>query len=184
MDPSLLSRPTVVLCPPLAPDTSHPEWVDRLAAALRADGVSVLAPAHTPGPGNVGGSPSGSPSAAEDRLAVAGWVADQAIAVTAARAEGPLVLVAHGSATRGLPALGMSQRAARHNVVGYVLVDGPLPAPSRAGTDWPDAPVLYVRSSDAAHEAHRQAGLRGWDTAQGDPAGPVLARVLGWPDQR
>jgi hypothetical protein len=117
-------------------------------------------------------------------MQLAGWVADQAVAITAARPEGPLLLVSHGAAVRGLPALGMSQRAARNGIAGYVLVDGPPPPPSRGGQDWPDAPVLYIRTGPAAGDGPRQAALRGWESAEGDPAVIIHRRVLGWPDHR
>lgn len=179
MDLAQVVQPAVVLCPPLTPDTGHPEWVARAERALRAAGIPTLAPrlADPPHP-----PPGSTPDPAGDRLAVAGWVADQAIAITAAQLGQPLLLVAHGAAIRGVPALAMSQRAARHNVVGYVLVDGPPPSPSPGAADWPDAPVLYVRSTMGDPEELRQMRLRGWQVARDDPAQVVAAHARAWPD--
>lgn len=122
------------------------------------------------------------PTAADERLAIAGWVADQAVAITASAPDVPLILVAVGQAIRGLPALGLSQRAARHNVVGYVLVDGGPPPASRSGVDWPDAPVLYVMSSDGPTAGLAAARLRGWVTVHGDPVEAIVAHARVWPD--
>jgi hypothetical protein len=182
MDLAQAARPAIVLCPPLAPDSTHPEWVGRLATSLRESAIPCLVPHLTVPPPSVS-APDVPASAAADRMAVAGWVADQAVEITAARLEHPLLLVAHGSALRGLPALAMSQRAARHNVVGYVLVDGQVPAPNPTQQEWPDAPVLFVQSPPGDPEALRLATLRGWRTVQDDPARVVLAHARMWPDQ-
>jgi hypothetical protein len=172
--------PAVVLCPPLHPDRSHPAWVADLATSLEGAGIATLVLGPTDSGADVPGG--GDPATVDDRLAVAGWVADQAIAITAARLSGPLLLVAHGAATRGVPALAMSQRAARHNVVGYVLVDGAPPQPGRAGQDWPDAPVLSVLSPSGDPATLRTARLRGWLTVHDEPARAVLCHVRTWPD--
>jgi len=179
MDLAHVVRPTVVLCPPLAPDLAHPSWVARAHRALRAEGIPALAPqlADRPRP-----APGATRDPAADRLAVAGWVADQAVAITAAQLRGPLLLVAHGAAIRGVPALAMSQRAARHSVVGYILVDGPPPTPSPGAVDWPDAPVLYVQGPTGDPGDVRPAALRGWQVTRDDPADVVLARARTWPD--
>lgn len=181
-----VAPPVVVLCPPLAPDTAPPAWSADLAAALQRAGIPVLAPtaaapqAATSAPPAPPGTDA--PTAADERLAIAGWVADQAVAITASARGVPLILVAVGQATRGLPALGLSQRAARHNVIGYVLVDGGPPPANRSGVDWPDAPVLYVVSPDGPAAGLSAAHLRGWVTVQSDPVEAIVAHARVWPD--
>jgi hypothetical protein len=183
MELDAVTRPSVVLCPPLTSTGQRPTWVARLAQALRESAVPVLVPDPPAGheAPTAPSAPGGPPDPAADRMSIAGWVADQAVAITAAGWDRRLLLVAHGAATRGLPALGMSQRAARHGVVGYVLVDGPLPAPGRSGQDWPDAPALVVHSR-ADDDADRLAALRGWRTATGSPHEVILSHVRAWPD--
>ena len=182
---SLVTRPAVVLCPPLTVGQPVPDWQGELLDALRTEGIPVLAPTVTGGREGVAGT-STHPvqvGSAEDRLAIAGWVADQAVAITASHADRPLILVSTGEANRGLPALGLSQRAARHTVVGYVMVDGPAAGPSRAAVDWPDAPVLYIRTPGAEPHGLASARLRGWSTLAGDPVGAVVANARAWPDR-
>jgi hypothetical protein len=163
---------TVVLCPTL--DPSAPDGPRReLAGVLAGWGIRVVIPHMQPCEGA---------QATDERLGIAAWVADQAIAITAAQVEGPLILVSSGEANRAVPALGFSQRASRRNVVAYVLVDGPLPDPSRVGTDWPDAPVVHVTSPDADRGPAAAARLRGWSTVEGDPIAAVTAIAKGWPD--
>jgi hypothetical protein len=164
-----LVRPVVLLCPPLD-DEPAPPWRAPLLAALAADGTPVIAP------------PSPDAIEADARIRLAAWVAGQAIAVTAAGVPGPLLLVAAGSACRGLPALGMAQRAARHAVVGYVLIDGAAPDPGRSGQDWPDAPVTVVRSPGSTTPLDSAARLRGWESVQADPADLVPDLVRRWPE--
>ncbi len=163
---------TVVLCPTLdpgAPDGPRRE----LAGVLAGWGIRVVIPHMAPRAGA---------EATDERLGIASWVADQAIAITAAQVEGPLILVSSGEANRAIPALGFSQRASRRSVVAYILVDGPLPDPSRAGTDWPDAPVVHVTSPDSDGAPAAAARLRGWSTVQGDPITAVTEIAKGWPD--
>jgi hypothetical protein len=183
MELDALTRLSVVLCPPLTPTVERPAWVARLAQALRDSVIPVLVPDPPASPDTQAApsSPDEPTDPAADRMSIAGWVADQAVAITEAGWDSRLLLVAHGPATRGLPALGMSQRAARHGVVGYVLVDGPLPAPGRSGQDWPDAPTLVVHSRADA-DADRRAALRGWQTATGAPDRVILSHVWAWPD--
>lgn len=162
---------TVILCPmldPGAPDGQRRE----LAGVLAGWGIPVVIP-HLQG--------EGAPTA-DERMGIASWVADQAIAITAAQVDGPLILVSFDDANRAVPALGFSQRASRRSVVAYVLVDGPLPDPGRAGTDWPDAPVVHVTSPGAAEGPAAAARLRGWATVEGDPIAAVTALARGWPD--
>lgn len=173
--------PVVVLCPPLAPDTAPPAWSADLAAALQRAGIPVLAPTAAAAPPAAAEPPaapgSAAPAGVDERLAIAGWVADQAITITASAPDAPLLLVAVGQATRGLPALGLSQRAARHNVVAYVLVDGAPPPAGRSGVDWPDAPVLYVVSPEGPDAGLVAAGLRGWVTVHGDPVDAIVSHA-------
>jgi hypothetical protein len=165
-----LLRPVVVLCPALG-DQPQPPWREPMAAALRAAGLSVIVPA---GPAGV--------VEPDQRTRLAGWVADQAIAIGAARPGGPLLLVASGDACAALPALGMAQRAARHAVVGYVLVDGTAPPAGRSGQDWPDAPVTVVRSPGAPVGDDHTARLRGWAVRGGDPVALVVELARRWPE--
>ncbi|MCU0300199.1 MAG: hypothetical protein MUF35_01165 [Candidatus Nanopelagicales bacterium] len=164
-----LLSPAVVLCPPLGEDP--PAWRDALAAALRAASLPTIVPLAGP-----------VPPEPDARTRLAGWVADQAITISGARPSGPLLLVASGAACAALPALGMAQRAARHAVVGYVLVDGTAPEVGRSGQDWPDAPVTVVRSSGAPDPGDAVARLRGWTVVPGDPVAVVLDLVRRWPE--
>ena len=170
-------RPAVVLCPPLAPDRQPPRWHAPLATALRDAGILVI----DPGPSTTAPLPMA--SANEDRLALAVWVSDQAVAITRASPDRRLVLVAFGAALRGLPALGLSQRAARRAVVGYVLVDGQPPAPGGSAPDWPGAPALYLRTPPAQPLGWSVAQLRGWHCLHADPVRAIPAYVDVWPDR-
>jgi len=166
-----MSGVTVVLCPALDPDTDDGARRE-LAAALAGWGIPVVVPHRQPREGA---------ELADERLLMAAWVADQAVAITGAQVEGPLIIVSMGSANRVVPALGFAQRASRRSIVGYVLIEGPLPDPSRAGRDWPDAPVLYV-SRWGSDDSTRAARLRGWSTLQEDPISAVTSLARGWPD--
>jgi hypothetical protein len=163
-----LVRPVVVLCPPLD-DEPMPMWRGPLADVLAADGLPVIAPDVAPVPDP------------DPRVQLAGWVAGQAIAIGAGP-RGPLLLVAQGAAGRGLPALGLAQRAARHAVVGYVLVDGPAPDAGRSGQDWPDAPVTLVRTGAGAWPDDAAARLRGWSVVHADPVDLVADLARRWPE--
>jgi hypothetical protein len=164
-----LVRPVVVLCPPLELQPL-PAWHDPLLAALAGAGLPVIAPAPAP------------VIDADPRVHLAGWVANQSIAIAAAGTPGPLLLVAAGSAGRGLPALGMAQRASRHAVVGYVLVDGAAPDAGRSGQDWPDAPVTLVHTPGSVQQANATARLRGWAELHADPVTLVPELVRRWPE--
>jgi hypothetical protein len=102
------------------------------------------------------------------------WTARVALAITAASGEfvPPLLLVLTGAAAAHAPHLGFAQRSARRAVGGYVLVDPVLPRPG-AVSDWPDAPVTVVITSDADDDirsAALGARLRGWEVLEGDPS--------------
>lgn len=184
-----LIRPAVVLCPPLTSDTPSPTWHEALAHDLAEIGIPVLRPGvHVPplDHGNDPDAPTGAaPDPSTDRMALAAWVADQAVAITAAGLDRPLILVATGPATAALPALGFSQRASRRSVVTYVMVDGPLPGVGPATGDWPDAPVLCVLHDCPAEldeAVATGARLRGWQVRREDPVPALVALVQRWPD--
>lgn len=102
----------------------------------------------------------------ESALDLAGlWVAHCALELARDEARPPVLLVAQGGSGRMLNALGFSQRASRRRVAGYALVDAELPKPGVQ--DWPDAPVTYVGTREAA-----MAELRGWDVL---PGGDIAA---------
>lgn len=178
-----LVRPVVVLCPPLTRDTPTPAWHDALADHLAALGIAAIRPpSGPPTSGPAGGGPT---DLEGDRMVLAAWVADQAVFLTAAGIDRPLILVATGPATAGLPALGFAQRASRRSVVAYVLVDGPLPRMGPSTGDWPDAPVICVLHATATpqdEDVTTGARLRGWRVLRGDPAPVIGAMVQRWPD--
>lgn len=70
----------------------------------------------------------------------------------------PLVIVAVGQLAGLMPAVALAQRAARRQVLAYVLIDPEYPAVSEG---WPDARV-YVLGSPGVDL--RTAELRGWET--------------------
>jgi hypothetical protein len=112
------------------------------------------------------------------------WTARVALAITAASGEfvPPLLLVLTGAAAAHAPHLGFAQRSARRAVGGYVLVDPVLPRPG-AVSDWPDAPVTVVITSDAddgTRSAALGARLRGWEVLEGD-ASALIAEIAARP---
>lgn len=111
------------------------------------------------------------------RHATAHWVAHNAMTLTAAQPEKPILLVAFGAAGRLLAALGFSQKASRRPVAGYVVVDGSIP---KAGSDdWPDAPVTYISTGQLAETEHfRQAELRGWTVEKSPDIGAALRAIV------
>jgi hypothetical protein len=70
----------------------------------------------------------------------------------------PLVIVAVGDLATLLPAVALAQRAARRQVLAYVLIDPDYPPVSEG---WPDARVYVLGSSGVDL---RTAELRGWET--------------------
>jgi hypothetical protein len=70
----------------------------------------------------------------------------------------PLVIVAVGAMAALLPSVALAQRAARRQVLAYVLVDPEYPAVSEG---WPDARVHVLGSPEFDL---RTAELRGWET--------------------
>jgi len=112
------------------------------------------------------------------------WTPRVALAITAASGEfiPPLLLVLTGAAAAHAPHLGFAQRSARRGVGGYVLVDPVLPRPG-AVSDWPDAPVTVVITSDAddgTRSAALGARLRGWEVLEGD-ASALIAEIAARP---
>lgn len=71
----------------------------------------------------------------------------------------PITLVGIGRFGRLLPRLGFARRAARCQVVEYVLVDCDLPVVSG---DWPDSPVRYIARSAEFRTHAKVASDRGW----------------------
>jgi len=91
------------------------------------------------------------------------WVTH--VAAQLAGTADALILVFVGPASVHAPALGFSRKALRSPAVGYYLVDPEMPIIGGEYGDWPDAPVTIVLTENApeyAHEAARQAQLRGW----------------------
>lgn len=78
--------------------------------------------------------------------------------ITRLEPEPPLLIIATGDLAALVPAVALAQRAARRQVLGYVLIDPVYPAVSES---WPDARVhvLGTTQSDL-----RTAELRGWET--------------------
>jgi hypothetical protein len=70
----------------------------------------------------------------------------------------PLVIVAVGDLAALLPAVALAQRAARRQVMAYVLIDPDYPVVSEG---WPDARVHVLGSAGVDL---RTAELRGWET--------------------
>lgn len=172
-DPFLVSLnlpiPIVVLCRPLAADAAEPPWFAACRETLTAQGVRWIS-ADLP-------SPRGAPDPHVTHAPpLARWVADLSAAIGRAEPSERLVIVAEGSTVHGLPALALSQRAARRSIVGYVVVDSDLVMPPDSPHDWPGAPVTYVRTTNAAELGWRVAQLRGWRLRR-DPVVAVAEAV-------
>lgn len=142
-----------------------------LAAELAAYSIPVFLPTDPP------------PLAADpgERERNVHWVAHVSVEITRHKPRSPLLLVARGAATSRLCALGFAQKASRHPVSGYVIIDGPLPETRQA--DWPDAPVdivLTPEADDTARQAARVAELRGWTCHfDADPAAVIRQLIRG-----
>lgn len=157
---------TVALCP----DLTEPDGYDRdaLAVALAAVGMAAVAPVV----------PSAEP-ADDERTRRAHWVAHLAVGLGAAQVRAPLLPVLPGRAGALAPAFGLSQRAARRSVAGYVLLDADCPASDSIVDNWPDAPIVYLASPAAPGPALAQARLRGWALVPVPDLDPnTLAAVL------
>ncbi|MDP4691260.1 MAG: hypothetical protein NWR17_02995 [Candidatus Nanopelagicales bacterium] len=115
-------------------------------------------------------------------VSVNDWTPRTALQIAAADPAPPLLLVLTGTACAFAPHLGFAQRSARRTVGGYVLVDPVLPRPG-AVSDWPDAPVTVVVTSDADQDTRSAAlgaRLRGWDVVDGDPS-TIIAEIAARP---
>jgi hypothetical protein len=165
---------TIVLCPDLASATTY----DRRA---------LLEALSVPSAGDAAGArptvavvdiPAGQPGD-DERTVRAHWVAYVSVQLSTSSTRGPVLLVLGGRSGALAPALGFSQRAARRQVAGYVLVDADLPAADSEVGDWPDAPVAYVASPAAAPAAIAHARLRRWRLVEvSDLAPTTLAGAL------
>lgn len=145
---------TIVLCPGLAGPTSY----DRHDLRRELSGR----PGAVPGPAvAIVDVPAGAPGE-DERTARAHWVAHVAVQLSAEATRGPVLLVLDGRTGPLAPSLGLSQRAARRQVAGYVLVDADPPVAGQQGDDWPDAPVAYLASPSADPVILAHARLRGW----------------------
>lgn len=123
--------------------------------------------------------PEISPVAADtpERVADARRVAYTAIWLNEASVAAPIVVVCRGEAARLLPALAFSQRASHRLINGYVIIDGPTPAPAQ---DWPDAPVWWVLTPDADPELAEKAltaRLRGFHVVETPTPTDVIAQA-------
>lgn len=140
---------TVVILPVDYPD----------AAALQAELVGCGVSAYLPEIPRIGAD-------VPERLADAKRVAYTAIWLNEAGVSGPIVCVARGEAARLLPGLGFAQRSAHRLVSGYVILDGPTPAPAQ---EWPDAPVWWALTDEASAELAEKAltaKLRGFNVVE------------------
>lgn len=166
---------TVVLLPPMSTSANPtPRWPARaeIAAELAAYSVPIYLPSV----------PKLIDAATDERSAVTHWVAHIAVEITSVLPQPPLLLVATGAAGSHLPALGFSQRASRHPVMGYVLVDADFPRVAGRTVDWPDAPVDVVTTpaaGPAALAAARLAELRGWTVHPNRDPAAVLRALVG-----
>lgn len=165
---------TVVLLPSLqftAAAAKPSNWRAEIAAELAAYSVSIFLPTAPP-PIDAG---------TDERSAATHWVSHLAVEITSALPTMPLLLVAAGAGGAHLPALGFSQRASRHPVMGYVMIDADFPRVPTRTVDWPDAPVDVVTTAGATPEAlaaAHLAELRGWTLHRdADPAAVIRALV-------
>jgi len=92
-----------------------------------------------------------------------------------------IVLVAQERSGTLLPGVGNGLRASYRNLAGYIFIDATLPvgstvAPRNAQVlehyfdslplveDWPNAPVVYIKTMEDANSWFEQAKIRGWKT--------------------
>lgn len=78
--------------------------------------------------------------------------------ITRLTPEPTLVIVACGEWAALVPAVALAQRAARRQVLAYILIDPVYPAVSES---WPDARVHVLGTTESDL---RTAELRGWET--------------------
>lgn len=146
---------TVVLCPALQGAEAYDRFA--VATALRKAGVAVLSPDLPPA------RPQPAPEPPDDgRARQAYYVAQLAMAISAAGVQPPVLPVLSGDAGALAPAVALSQRAVRRAVAGYVLLDARYPVAGGDVADWPDAPVVYLAGPAAEATAVSHARLRDW----------------------
>ena len=95
-------------------------------------------------------------------------------AIMVAAPRPPLLVVTTLASMHLLPAVARAQRAARHLICGYVLIDAGKGAPGAdpSGESWPDAPVFLIAGiGDAAARSH--AKLRGWQVLDAEDASEI-----------
>ena len=166
---------TVVLLPAAqVPGTADSDWPERLeiAAELAAYSVPVCLP-RNPEPLDL------TDPSLDVRAAAAHWVAHNAIELTKAMPTMPLLLAAWGPAGGLVPALGFAQKASRHAVCGYALIDSV--SANAAGADWPDAPVDIIvtpQADEVALTAARLAELRGWTCHRDANPAQILRQLM------
>lgn len=102
-------------------------------------------------------------------------------AIMGAAPRPPLLIVTTLAQMHLLPAVARAQRAARHLICGYVLIDAGKGAPGAdpSGESWPDAPVFLIAGiagiGDAAARSH--AKLRGWQVFEAEATTDVAALI-------
>lgn len=117
------------------------------------------------------------PADLPERLVDARRVAYTAIWLNDTAVPAPMIVVCHGEAARLLPGLAFSQRSSHRLISGYVIIDGPTPAPAQ---DWPDAPVWWVATPQAPPEVAAMAltaRLRGFEVVETAAPADVIARA-------
>lgn len=117
------------------------------------------------------------PADMPERISDARRVAYTAIWLNEATVAAPIVLVCRGDAARLLPALAFSQRSSHRLITGYVIIDGPTPAPAQ---EWPDAPVWWVLTPHADAELAEKsltARLRGFHVVETPTPAEVIEQA-------
>lgn len=140
------------------------------AAAMQAELVGRGISAHLPEIPEI-------PADMPERIGDARRVAYTAIWLNNTSVAAPIVVVCRGAAARLLPALAFSQRSAHRLISGYVIVDGPTPAPAQ---EWPDAPVWWVLTPAAEPELAEKsltARLRGFNVVETSDPADVIAQA-------
>ena len=103
----------------------------------------------------------------------------------------PIVLVAHERSGTLLPGIGSGLRASYRKLVGYVFIDGNLPTPNPVAPpnaqllehyfdsvplteDWPNAPVVYIKTKDDSNIWVEQVKVRGWKLIKNEVSKAIL----------
>lgn len=117
------------------------------------------------------------PADMPERIGDARRVAYTSIWLNEASVAAPIVVVCRGLAARLLPGLAFSQRSSHRLISGYVIIDGPTPAPAQ---EWPDAPVWWVLTPQADPELVEKtltARLRGFNVVETATPADVIAQA-------